>query len=486
MTGPPTLLERLREHAALRADATALESDRIRMSYAELDRDVRRLAGGVARLGIAPGAIVAIVVRGEVDHLLATLGLMAHGVAQVALSTRDPPTARGALAGRIGVTHVVGDGPADALPGLPWIPMDALRAAADAPSPAPEGRGDAPGTAMLYLTGSGTTGLPKIVRYTERDLAGHAARDYARARVGRVLRLAHVEFNNAKRMRLYTLWHGGTCVLRDGAAGSIHALCDRHRVDWIELSVLQAGDLLDACRIDGPLPDGTAIRVGGSRVPWTLRKALLAEATPALYVTYGATEVAAVAIAEPAMHDAREAVGPALAGVEVDVVREDGSPAATGEIGDIRIRAAGMARGYEGDAVASARHFRGGWFVPGDLASLTEDGLVCLHGRKDDMMNVNGINVFPAEIERVLESHPAVACAAAMPLRSIVHGQIPVAAVELRAGCACTPAELVRHARAALGMRAPRAVTILAALPRNAQGKIVKREIAGLAGASGC
>jgi acyl-coenzyme A synthetase/AMP-(fatty) acid ligase len=102
-----------------------------------------------------------------------------------------------------------------------------------------------------------------------------------------------------------------------------------------------------------------------------------------------------------------------------------------------------------------------------------------VHGRIDDMMIMNGINIFPTEIERVLEAHPAVEAAAAFPIASRVHGQIPIAAVELRAGCTCTPAELLGHARDQLGLRAPRRVEILAALPRNAQGKVVRREIAG-------
>jgi acyl-coenzyme A synthetase/AMP-(fatty) acid ligase len=129
--------------------------------------------------------------------------------------------------------------------------------------------------------------------------------------------------------------------------------------------------------------------------------------------------------------------------------------------------------------VASKRHFVDGWFVPGDLASMDANGILRVHGRKDDMMIMNGINIFPAEIERVLESHPAVGAAAALPLASTMHGQIPVAAVELREGHACTSAELVAFARAALGVRTPRWIEILPALPRNALGKVVRRELAG-------
>ena len=81
------------------------------------------------------------------------------------------------------------------------------------------------------------------------------------------------------------------------------------------------------------------------------------------------------------------------------------------------------------------------------------------------MMIMNSINIFPLEIERVLESHPAVEAAAAFPLASPVHGQIPVAAVELRGGAACSAAELMAHARDLLGVRAPRRVEIARRAP---------------------
>jgi len=159
-------------------------------------------------------------------------------------------------------------------------------------------------------------------------------------------------------------------------------------------------------------------------------------------------------------------------------LRADGSEAAPDEVGEIRLRAPGMATSYVGDAVATARHFREGWFVPGDLASFDRERRLIIHGRADDMMILNGINIFPVEIERVLETHPAVAAAAAFPLASPVHGQIPMAAVELREGAASSAAELLAWVRRELGVRAPRRIEVVPAMPRNAQGKILKRELA--------
>jgi len=135
---------------------------------------------------------------------------------------------------------------------------------------------------------------------------------------------------------------------------------------------------------------------------------------------------------------------------------------------------------YYRDPVATALHFKDGWFYPRDMGSLTPSGALRLHGRADDVMNLNGIKIFPAEIERVLEEHPAVRAAAAFAKRSGAHGDIPVAAVELHASGSVEAEELMASARALLGVRAPRKIFVLDTLPRNAAGKVLKRRLAEL------
>ena len=152
-----------------------------------------------------------------------------------------------------------------------------------------------------------------------------------------------------------------------------------------------------------------------------------------------------------------------------------------GEIGEIRIRAPGMSTGYLDDERATARHFSDGWFRPGDLGTFTPDGVLIVYGRADDVMILNGIKIAPAEIERVLERHPAVKAVAAFPLPSPVHGELPVAAVELVAGASADERELQTFAREALGLRAPRRVMIVSALPSTVQGKVDIRRLAEMA-----
>lgn len=136
-----------------------------------------------------------------------------------------------------------------------------------------------------------------------------------------------------------------------------------------------------------------------------------------------------------------------------------------------------MATSYLNAPTETAKRFVDGWFVPGDIAWFRADGQLVIAGRSDDMMILNGMNIFPMEIERVLELHPAVRAAAALSIDSPVHGQIPVAAVQLEAAAAIDVAELLAHARQRLGLRAPRRIIVVSELPRASDGKIKRRAL---------
>jgi acyl-CoA synthetase (AMP-forming)/AMP-acid ligase II len=215
-------------------------------------------------------------------------------------------------------------------------------------------------------------------------------------------------------------------------------------------------------------------------VPARLREAF-ARGGVAFYVEYGAREASGIASTYPVDPDpSLETVGPPLPTAELEIVDGEGNAVPRGEIGEIRVRTTAMIHAYHRDPVATSRHFKDGWFHPGDLGSLTANGSLCLHGRADDMMNMNGIKIFPAEIERTLEGDPAVRAAAAFGLPSPMHGQIPVAAVELHDPATHSVAALLARARERLGVRAPRKIFVVDALPRNATGKVLKRELVSL------
>jgi long-chain acyl-CoA synthetase len=129
-------------------------------------------------------------------------------------------------------------------------------------------------------------------------------------------------------------------------------------------------------------------------------------------------------------------------------------------------------------AVETKEAFFGEWFRTGDLGTEDDDGYFCIVDRKKDMIIVNGMNVYPRIIEEVLYQHPAIREAAVVGEPDKLHGEIPVAFVALKEGAETTAQELRQHCRDNIGRHeVPRKVHLIPQLPKNAAGKILKREL---------
>jgi len=478
---------RLRQHASNPQAPAAIAMPGRTVTYAELVDEVDACAAWLLREGCAPSDLVGVTIADEVSHLVASLALLDLGIPQVCLPTHDHALARLRLAQRLSVNRIL---VADVRHGLDGIATLALTP--DAPRVAPSDRppdrsSDNPDSTAIYFTSSGTTGEPKVVALSQRLMSTRARRlgeCQSFTPDERVLMAVSVESYPAKTTRLYCLYLGVTSVLPAGtatAARPVLDLCTRLNVTCLELTVLQALGIVQEGAGAGQLPGGTKTFVGGSRVPALLRDSLRARIGPQVFVNYGAQEVWRIASTYP--NDPRpdlESVGPPFPWVELEIVDDDGKALPAGEVGEVRARSECMIHEYHGDPVGTLRHFRDGWFYPGDLGALSPDGSLCIHGRKDDRMSLNSIKIFPAEIERALEEHPAVRAAAAFAKASTTHGDIPIAAVELHASATVGVDELMACARERLGVRAPRKIIVVDALPRNAAGKISKHALVGL------
>ncbi|KPV47411.1 hypothetical protein SE17_42435, partial [Kouleothrix aurantiaca] len=138
-------------------------------------------------------------------------------------------------------------------------------------------------------------------------------------------------------------------------------------------------------------------------------------------------------------------------------------------------------RGYVNRPDATAAALRDGWLFTGDLGYRDEEGFLFVVSRRTDLIISGGENVYPAEIEAALLAHSAVAEAAALGLPDAQWGQVPAAAVVLRAGQTATPADLIAWCRARMaGYKTPRRIEIVPALPRNAGGKVIRAELRAL------
>ncbi len=184
--------------------------------------------------------------------------------------------------------------------------------------------------------------------------------------------------------------------------------------------------------------------------------------------TYGATE-AGLLIQPP---DGSPGLVP-IAGTEVRVIREDRSDCEPDEVGEIAIKNPGVARGYYKNPEATGERIRNGWYYTGDLVRRTSQGRYYVVGRKDDMIITGGENVYPKEVEDILQRHPQVAESCVVPVSHPIKGQVPVAFIVSREPKEVTEPELkaffLAHGAA---FAHPRRVLFVDALPLSAPGKV--------------
>ena len=151
----------------------------------------------------------------------------------------------------------------------------------------------------------------------------------------------------------------------------------------------------------------------------------------------------------------------------------------TGEVGELMMRGPIVMQGYHGNERATAETIEpDGWLHTGDLARMDADGYVFVVDRKKDMILTAGYNVYPAEIERVLGVHPAVAMVAVGPLHDEAKGELAKAYVVLKPDTTATEAELIAFCRSDLAAyKVPRVVQFVDDLPKTSTGKIMRREL---------
>jgi len=486
------LLHRIAGHPAA---AVALSGAGVRLSYDELRARARRLAGalagGASGLGGAP---VAFLAEPGPGHLAALLGILRAGGLAVPLSPlHTRPELEHQIANAAPVRLLVTPGLratlAAAAGGRPVTSLDDLGDDAGAPPPPPAA--DAPAI-MLYT--SGTTGRPKGVRLS------HAA-------VGATLASLETAWGwRADDRLLHVLPLHHTHGLIVAALGALWAGAEARFVPFEGAAVWEAlgevtvfmavptiyAKLLDAFRA---APAGTRARwaahasrlrlltSGSAALPASQLEAFRAATGQTILERYGMTEIG-MALSNPYEDVGARvpgAVGRPLPGVEVDVVGDDGAEAPAGEPGELRVRSPQMFSGYHGDDAATAASFdERGRFRTGDTGARDAAGVIRLLGRTSvDIIKSGGYKISALEIEAALREHPAVAEIAVIGEPDETWGERVSACVVARPGApAPTLDDLQAFARDRLAVyKVPRALRLLPELPRNAMGKVQKKQL---------
>ncbi len=465
-------------------DAPAILDLKSSISYRELEQAVIWTARSFASEGLAARDIVALDLPDQHQHLISSLALARIGVAQIAFCKADSPLLRKQFAKRLKIAAIVCDKDrcTDAAAPViepPFRDVCDLKALKAVPS---DGAEDAAHPLLILRTSGTSTGIPKLGVLT------HAA---ARPRIEakgfmlpegqacRYLSLGDLSLNSVKIRAFHCVLSGSCLVLHRGRLRpqAIVDLIAARRVNYLSCSPSQASSLLElGGRGQVLFPELKALRLGSAFVAQPLREKILRHLTPNLFIAYGMTEVGTVSIAPPAMvRNIAGVVGNLVPGICAEVVDEDGITSPPLHAGRLRLKGPGMLNGYVDTSEESRRVFHDGWFYSDDRVEFTQEGELIHHGRMDDMMIFDGINISPAEIENALLSHPAVSDAAVFAVGDDMNGDVPIAAVVTRS--TVLAGKLLSYCQSQLGAHAPHTVFIIPGVPRNAAGKVLKREL---------
>ena len=340
---------------------------------------------------------------------------------------------------------------------------------------------------------SGTTGRPKGAMVTQRNraLAYHYwALEFGIGRDDVALHCGPFHHTAPFTFTLTQLYLGGSVVIMEqfDAQAALQAI-ERHRVTWAFMVPFMLERILALEPAERNAYDLGSLRMlisGASTLPARTKTGIL-DAFPrvALHEFYGATEAGVITNLRPEDQKRKlRCVGRPVFDTEIEVRDENGQALEQGGIGDIWLRGPTIFSGYYRAPEKTAEAFRGDWCTIGDVGYLDAEGYLYLVDRRKDLIKSGGVNVYPVEIEEVLLEDAAIAEVAVIGVPHAVWGEAVHAVLVPRPGCAIDAAALLERCRARLaGYKVPKSVEVRASLPRNANGKILKRILRDAAGA---
>lgn len=467
------------QRARERPHGVALLGAEQTFSFAELVELARRAAGALRQRGIVESDVVGVMLGNTCVHLLVLLALARLGAVAVSLSPTTSPDSLRAFCNRFSPRSILGlaaDREVQDSPYLQvgtWIEHPCDAAERDRPSASG-------GERLLKIAlSSGTTGAQKAIGWSHQRMLSLLELQRSLRPFGpgvRLLPLMGFDATVAVDTSLRQLCAGGAVVptRRIGHADLSHAV-DQLGATHVLSSPGIMGRLLQHMPVDAQrFPDLGGLRLTGGLVSPELRASLLRRVTSKISVDYGASEVGVLAAGDPeSFQQAPQAVGRIVPWVEAETVDEDGRPLPAGEQGRLRFRGASFPAAYvgEGGPVLDGD----GWFSPGDIGRIDAGGFLVVAARDDELINVGGLKVMPAEIENVLTLCPGVQEAAAYAVQTVDGHPVLLAAVVCNEPY--QPSDILARCRQALGQRAPSHLVRVSRLPRNAMGKVIRREL---------
>lgn len=458
------------------------------LTFGEWDSRSNAVARGIEARGVRPGHRVALVFDSArwVDYAVSYVGVQKAGAVAVPLAPRFTDAELAKVFDHCGASAVVcpEDLAPGAAPGWQARPAELEDGQSRDPFQAPVRPTDL--ADILYT--SGTTGMPKGVACSHENVVFDVPPEPVAGRERAAVTFLHafpIGTNAGQEVLRVPLRRGNTTAITMPAfePDRFCALIAEHCVMRLQIVPAMAQVILaSGAHTRHDTSSVERITLGSAPTPPTLLPRLAAAfPTAELWNVYTLTEAGparTLMIYDP---DRPGAVGKPVWASEVRVVDESGSPQPAGQTGEVWLRREGApTRSYYRDPEATADTWSGDWLRTGDLGCLDADGYLYLLDRKKDVIISGGFNVSSVEVENALYEHPAVLEAAAFATPHGVLGQGVAAAVALSSPA--TEPELREFLRERLAdYKIPHRITVVQRLPRNASGKVLKRELRDMA-----
>ena len=498
-----TLGDFITYHARRTPDRRALVHEQRTIAFSEYDSAANRIAHGLIGRGVVPGDRVGFFGLNSPDFYFALTGTVRTGAAFVPLNWRLSPPELGQLLADSAPRVVLAEraladlwNAALAQAGHAvetiWFDGEDTLERQFAPLPA-----DAPGVRIseedvaIKLYTSGTTGVPKGVMLTHGG--------FNRMRLCEHLESAFdwqegdIFINPLPNFHLLSIGIAFQClyngvaisVIRQFDPGGVCAAIQRDRPTLLTLTPTMIQMLLDHPAAEQT--DFSSIRLtlyAGSAISLGLIKRAIARMPGQFMQFYGATEAnGAFSILRPDEHDldneARlQSCGKPLPLIEFRILDAEGNEVPEGMPGELVVRSPAIAAGYWNQPEATAKVLQNGWYRTGDVARRDAEGFYYLVDRVKDMIVSGGENIYSAEVENALSTHPGVAQVAVIGIPDARWGEAVLACVVKRAGAEFDEADLIAHARASLaGYKVPKRVEFMDSFPLVPSGKVSKKDL---------